>query len=70
MERKKERKKERKNTFNVLCPQCVTNKTGLQPVTKPVKLIHYLRGWGLVQSLFDAKAVQTDTLLAILKCTG
>ena len=47
---------------------CLTNKTGLQPVSRPVELVHYFGGWvesprkqtdrtdgGLVQSTFDAK---------------
>ena len=39
------------------------NKTGLQPVSRPVERVRYLGGW----SPFDAIAVQTVTLLAILQ---
>ena len=46
----------------------IENKTGLQPVSKTVELLHYLKGRGLVQSHFDVKAVQTVTLLAVLIC--
>ena len=48
-----------------------SNKTGLQPVSRPVKLVHYFGGWvegpskqtdrtdgGWVQSTFGAKAEQ------------
>ena len=37
------------------------NKTGLQPVSRPVELVNYFRGWvdgGWVQSTFGAKAEQ------------
>ena len=56
------------------------NKTGLQPVSRPVELVHYFGGWvecpskqrdrtdgGLVQSTFGAKAEQIE--LAFL-CTA
>ena len=41
------------------------NKTGLQPVTKPVERVHSLGGGVGVQSSFDAIAVQTVTVLAL-----
>ena len=41
------------------------NKTGLQPVSRPVERVHYLGGGVGVQSPFDAIAVQTVTLLAM-----
>ena len=44
------------------------NKTGLQPVLRPVEHVHYLGGGVGVQSLFDAIAVQTVTLLATHVC--
>ena len=44
-------------------PASLENKTGLQPVSRPVELVHYLKGWGFVQSPLDAKTVQTVTLL-------
>ena len=36
------------------------NKSGLQPVTRPVEQIPLLRGLGWVQSPFGAMAKQTD----------
>ena len=44
------------------------NKTGLQPVTKPVERVHSLGGGVGVQSSFDAIAVQTVTFLAMHVC--
>ena len=41
------------------------NKTGLQPVSRPVEWVHYLGGGVGVQKLFDAIAVPTVTLLAM-----
>ena len=41
------------------------NKTGSQPVSRPVERVHYLGGWSGGSSLFDAMAVQTVTLLAL-----
>ena len=51
--------------------ECIWNKAGLQPVSRPVELVHYFRGWvegpskqtdrtdgGWVQSTFGAKAEQ------------
>ena len=56
------------------------NKTGLQPVSRPVELVHYFGGWvegpskqtdrtggGWVQSTFGAKAEQI-LLLMLMKC--
>ena len=59
---KRDRKKEMQKR------RSTENKTGLQPVCGTVELVHYLKGWGLVQSPFDVKAVQTVTLLAVLIC--
>ena len=45
--------------------QYLNNKTGLQPVSRPAELVHYL-GVGVgVQSPLDAIAVQTVTFLAM-----
>ena len=52
---KRDRKKEMQKR------RSTENKTGLQPVCGTVELVHYLKGWGLVQSPFDAKAVQIVT---------
>ena len=52
------------------CFHSKVNKRGLQPVSRPVELAHYLRGWDLVKSPFGAKAVQTVSLLAMLVCMG
>ena len=54
----------------LFCAACI-NKTGLQPVLRPVELVHYFGGWvkgpskqtdrtdgGWVQSTFGAKAEQ------------
>ena len=38
------------------------NKTGLQPVSRPVEWIHYLEGGVAVQSPFDA--IATDSYIA------
>ena len=45
--------------------QFKNNKTGLQPVSRPVERVYYLGGGVGVQSLFDPIAVQTVTLLAM-----
>ena len=41
------------------------NKTGLQPVSRPVEGVHCLGGGVGVQSPFEAIAVRTVTLLAM-----
>ena len=38
--------------------QFITNKTGLQPVSRPVELVHYFGGW-----LEGAKSLCAKTLL-------
>ena len=48
--------------------QFKNNKTGLQPVSRPVERVYYLGGGVGVQSLFDPIAVQTVTLLAMHVC--
>ena len=47
-------------------PKTLQNKTGLQPISRPVERVHYL--WGVEwrgSSTFDAIAVQTVPLLAM-----
>ena len=59
-------------------PSFLTNKTGLQPVSRPVELVYYFRGWvevaskqtdrtdgGWVQSTFGAKAEQIGQQVAM-----
>ena len=54
------------NCFGTALTSVYTNnKTGLQPVSRPVEWVHYLRGGVGVQSPFEAIAVQTVTLLAM-----
>ena len=58
----------------ILNLKCKYNKTGLQPVSRPVELVHYFGGWvegpskqtdrtdgGWVQSTFGAKASRRQT---------
>ena len=44
------------------------NKTGLQPVSRPVEWVHYIGGGVEVQSPFDVIAVQNVTLFAMHVC--
>ena len=57
----------------MLQTQSYSNKTGLQPVSRPVELVHYFGGWvegprkqtdrtdgGWVQSIFGAKTEQIN----------
>ena len=59
------------------------NKTGLQPVSRPLELVHYFGGWvegpkkqtdrtnsGWVQSTFGAKAEQIRTIAYPFMCWG
>ena len=50
---------------NIKLSNLKVNKTGLQPVSRPVEWVHYLGGGVGVQSPFEAIAVQTVTLLAM-----
>ena len=58
--------------FNIICGT-ISNKTGLQPVSRPVELVHYFGGWvegpskqtdrtdgGWVHKTFGAKAEQIE----------
>ena len=38
------------------------NKTGLQPVSRPVEQVHYFEGWGVVQSKLCTKSLAAKTL--------
>ena len=45
-----------------LSRDCYTeNKTGLQPVSRPVELVHYSEGWGVSAKSLVAKTLQTVT---------
>ena len=36
------------------------NKTGLQPISRPVEQVHYFEGWGVSAKSLAAKTLQTD----------
>ena len=46
----------------------ISNKTGLQPVSRPVEWVHYLGGGVGVQSPFEAKVFSFAVLSSAIAC--